>query len=54
MSYMLFFISFLMIQVIFQMNVLEILLFLAIYCNSFIVNKTQEKRVDRSSQQKLD
>ena len=34
MSYMLFFISFVMIQVIFQMNVLEILLVLD---NSFIV-----------------
>ena len=44
-----------MIQVIFQMNVLEILLFLTIYSNVVIIySKTEEKRVDRSSQEKLD
>ena len=42
MSYMLFFIRFLMIQVILQMNVLEILLFLAI---KWFYSKTEEKRV---------
>ena len=40
-----------MIQVICQMNELEILLLLTIqYC----YNKTEEKRVDRSSQEILD